>query len=165
VLGGVEYLRSPKNIHMSRIGIWGWSYGGFMSAMAMFRAPTTFKAGVAFSGVYDWANYNAGYTGERLTTPAENAEAYERSSPIYFSQQLQNHLLILHGIVDNNVLFQEAVQLSEKLIHEGKQFEESFYPEESHAYIRDESWKDAFGRTARFFDRYLKEQQSNLATR
>lgn len=165
VLGGVEYLRSLKNIDMSRVGIWGWSYGGFMTAMAMFRAPTTFKAGAAFSGVYDWANYNATYTDERLTSPAENPEAYERSSPIHFSNQLQNHLLILHGIVDNNVLFQDAVQLTEKLIHEGKQFEESFYPEETHAYVRDESLKDAFGRAARFFERYLKEQPATVAAR
>lgn len=155
VLGGVEYLRSLGNIDMSRIGIWGWSYGGFMTATAMFKSPETFKAGAAFSGVYDWANYNASYTGERLTTPAENPEAYQRSSPIHFSGQLQNHLLLLHGIVDDNVLFQEAVQLSEKLIHEGKQFDEVFYPEESHAYLRDETLKDAFGRGARFFEAHL----------
>lgn len=160
VLGGVEYLRKLKNIDMSHIGIWGWSYGGFMTAMAMFRAPQTFKAGAAFSGVYDWANYNAGYTDERLTTPAENPEAYERSSPIHFSSQLKNHLLIVHGIVDSNVLFQDAVQLSEKLIHEGKPFEESFYPEENHGYVRDESYRSAFGRAALFFDRYLKEEQA-----
>lgn len=163
VLGGVEYLRSLKNIDMSRIGIWGWSYGGFMTAMAMFRAPATFQAGAAFSGVYDWRNYNADYTDERLTSPAENPEAYERSSPIHFSGQLQNHLLILHGIVDDNVLFQDAVQLTEKLIHEGKSFEESFYPEESHAYVRDESLQNAFGRTAEFFDRYLKDRQTKAA--
>jgi dipeptidyl aminopeptidase/acylaminoacyl peptidase len=155
VLGGVEYLRGLKNIDIGRIGIWGWSYGGFMTAMAMFRAPATFKAGAAFSGVYDWANYNAEYTGERLTTPAENPEAYRRSSPIDFSGQLQNHLLLLHGIVDDNVLFQEAVQLTEKLIHESKPFEEAFYPEENHAYARDESFKDAFKRAADFFDRHL----------
>jgi dipeptidyl aminopeptidase/acylaminoacyl peptidase len=165
VLGGVEYLRGLKNIDMSRVGIWGWSYGGFMTAMAMFRAPNTFKAGAAFSGVYNWANYNATYTDERLTSPAENPEAYERSSPIYFSNQLRNHLLILHGIVDNNVLFQDAVQLTEKLIHESKQFEESFYPEESHAYVRDESLKDAFGRTAKFFDRYLQKEHPSAAAR
>ena len=155
VLGGVEYLRGLKNIDMERVGIWGWSYGGFMTAMAMFRAPATFKAGAAFSGVYDWANYNADYTGERLTTPAENPEAYRRSSPIDFSGQLRNHLLLVHGIVDDNVLFQDTVQLTEKLIHEGKSFEEVFYPEENHAYVRDESFKDAFQRAAKFFDRYL----------
>ncbi|MBV9407017.1 MAG: S9 family peptidase, partial [Acidobacteriaceae bacterium] len=163
VLGGVEYLRGLKNIDTSRVGIWGWSYGGFMTAMAMFRAPDTFLAGAAFSGVYDWANYNANYTDERLTTPAENPEAYERSSPIHFSSQLRNHLLLVHGIADNNVLFQEAVQLSEKLIHEGKHFEESFYPEEAHAYIRDETLRDAFHRAAQFFDHCLKEDQPNLA--
>jgi dipeptidyl aminopeptidase/acylaminoacyl peptidase len=156
VLGGVDYLRSMKNIDMHKIGIWGWSYGGFMTAAAMFKAPDVFKAGAAFSGVYDWNNYNAGYTDERLTTPAENPEAYRRSSPINFSNQLQGHLLILHGIADNNVLFQDAVQLSEKLIQENKQFEESFYPEESHAYLRDDSLQNAFGRAAALFDRYLK---------
>jgi dipeptidyl-peptidase 4 len=68
---------------------------------------------------------------------------------------LQNHLLVLHGIADSNVLFQDAVQLSEKLIHENKRFEESFYPEENHAFARDESYRDAFGKAAAFFDRYL----------
>jgi dipeptidyl aminopeptidase/acylaminoacyl peptidase len=159
VLGGIEYLRGLKNIDMARVGIWGWSYGGFMTAMAMFRAPAVFKAGAAFSGVYDWANYNADYTGERLTTPAENPEAYRRSSPIDFSSQLRNHLLLLHGIADDNVLFQDAVQLTEKLIHEGKPFEEAFYPEENHAYARDESFKDAFKRAAGFFDRYVGENR------
>jgi dipeptidyl aminopeptidase/acylaminoacyl peptidase len=157
VLGGVEFLRGLKNIDMGRVGIWGWSYGGFMTAMALFKEPETFKAGAAFSGVYDWANYNAGYTDERLSAPAENPEAYQRSSPIHFSSRLENHLLILHGIADDNVLFQEAVQLSEKLVHEGKPFEEAFYPEENHAYVRDETLRDAFGRTAQFFARYLKE--------
>jgi len=155
VLGGVDYLRGLKNIDMNRIGIWGWSYGGFMTAAAMFKDPTVFKAGAAFSGVYDWLNYNAGYTDERLTSPSENPEAFRRSSPIHFSGQLQNHLLILHGIADSNVLFQDAVQLSEKLIHEGKPFEESFYPEENHVFARDESYTDAFSKAAAFFDRYL----------
>ncbi len=155
VLGGVEYLRSLKNIDMKNVGIWGWSYGGFMTSAALFKAPGVFKAGAAFSGVYDWRNYNAGYTDERLTTPAENPEAYRRSSPIYFSGQLQDHLLILHGIVDSNVLFQDAVQLSEKLIREGKTFEESYYPEENHAFVRDESLQNAFGKAAAFFDTNL----------
>ncbi len=157
VIGGVEYLKSLKNVDIAHVGIWGVSYGGFMTAAGLFKTPDVFKAGAAFSGVYDWENYNAGYTQQRLTTPAENPEAYRRSSPIYFSQNLKNHLLIVHGIVDDNVLFQDAVQLSEKLIHEGKPFEEAFYPEENHGFTRDETLKDAFGRTAAFFDKYLKE--------
>lgn len=156
VLGAVDYLKSLKNVDTSRLGIWGVSYGGFMTAAALFKAPDAFKAGAAFSGVYDWDNYNAGYTEQRLTKPAENPEAYRRSSPIWFSSQLKNHLLLVHGIVDSNVLFQDAVQLSEKLIHEGKPFEEAFYPEENHGFARDETLKDAFGRASAFFDRWLQ---------
>lgn len=155
VVGGVEYLKTLKNVDTTRVGIWGVSYGGFMTAAGLFKTPDVFKAGAAFSGVYDWENYNAGYTQQRLTSPAENPEAYRRSSPIYYSGNLRNHLLIVHGIVDDNVLFQDAVQLSEKLIHEGKPFEEAFYPEENHGFTRDETLKDAFGRTAAFFERYL----------
>jgi dipeptidyl aminopeptidase/acylaminoacyl peptidase len=156
VLGAVEYLKSLKNVDTSRLGIWGVSYGGFMTAAALFKAPDAFKAGAAFSGVYDWENYNAGYTEQRLTKPSENPEAYKRSSPIWFSSQLKNHLLIVHGIVDDNVMFQDAVQLSEKLIHEGKPFEEAFYPEENHGFAREETLRDAFGRAAAFFDRWLQ---------
>ncbi len=156
VLGAVDYLKSLGNIDTDRLGTWGVSYGGFMTATSLFHAPGVFKAGSAWAGVYDWENYNAGYTAQRLNTPAANPEAYRRSSPLYFSNNLQDHLLIVHGMVDNNVLFQDAVQLTEKLIHEGKQFEHIYYPEESHGFVRDETWIDAFGRTAAWFDRWLK---------
>jgi dipeptidyl aminopeptidase/acylaminoacyl peptidase len=156
VLGAVDYLKSLGNIDTGRLGTWGVSYGGFMTAASLFKAPGVFRAGAAWAGVYDWENYNAGYTAQRLNTPASNPEAYRRSSPIWFSNNLQDHLLIVHGMVDNNVLFQDAVQLTEKLIHEGKQFEHIYYPEESHGFVRDETWIDAFGRTGAWFDRWLK---------
>ncbi len=155
VLGGVDYLRGLGNIDMKRVGIWGSSYGGFMTAMAMFLAPDTFHAGASFSAVDDWENYNAYYTEQRLNRPRENPEAYRRSSPIHFSSMLKNPFLIVHGIVDNNVMFQDAVQLSEKLIHEGKDFSEIYYPEESHLFVRDETLIDAFRRAAEFFERNL----------
>jgi dipeptidyl aminopeptidase/acylaminoacyl peptidase len=155
VLGAVEYMRGLGNIDMGRIGIWGISYGGFMTNMAMFQSPETFAAGASFASVNDWANYNAGYTEERLTKPSQNPEAYRRSSPVYFSGMLRNPLLIVHGMVDDNVLFQDAVQLSEKLIQEGKRFEQIYYPEESHGFVRDETWIDALRRATEFFDRHL----------
>jgi len=155
VLGGVDYLRSLGNIDMKRIGIWGSSYGGFMTAMAMFLSPDTFRAGASFSSVNDWENYNAGYTEERLGKPQDYPEAYRRSSPIHYSSLLKNPFLMVHGIVDNNVMFQDTVQLSEKLIHEGKDFSEIYYPEESHIFVRDESYIDAFRRATEFFDRNL----------
>ncbi len=156
VLGGVDYLKSLGNIDMNKLGIWGVSYGGFMTDMAMFLSPGTFKAGAAWAAVNDWENYNAGYTSQRLNTPQSNPEAYRRSSPIHFSGNLSDHLLIIHGIVDDNVLFQDAVQLSEKLIHEGKDFSQIFYPQESHGFIRDETWIDALRRTTEWFERYLQ---------
>jgi dipeptidyl aminopeptidase/acylaminoacyl peptidase len=156
VLGGVDYLKSLGSVDVNRVGIWGVSYGGFMTDMALFMSPGTFKAGAAWAAVNDWENYNAGYTAQRLNTPQQNPEAYRRSSPIHFSNNLKDHLLIVHGIVDDNVLFQDAVQLTEKLIHEGKDFSHIFYPEESHGFIRDETWIDAFRRTTEWFDRYLK---------
>jgi dipeptidyl aminopeptidase/acylaminoacyl peptidase len=156
VLGGVEYLRSLGNIDMKRIGIWGVSYGGFMTNMALFLAPGTFRAGSSWAAVNDWENYNAGYTAQRLNTPASNPEAYRRSSPIHFTGNLQDRLLIVHGMVDDNVLFQDAVQLAEKLIHERKEFAHIFYPQESHGFVRDETWIDALRRTLEWFDRYLQ---------
>jgi dipeptidyl aminopeptidase/acylaminoacyl peptidase len=156
VLGGVDFLRSLGNIDMKRLGMWGVSYGGFMTAMALFQAPGEFRAGSAWAGVYDWENYNAGYTAERLGTPASYPEAYRRSSPIHFSHGLQDQLQIIHGMVDSNVLFQDAVQLSEKLIQEGKTFEHFYYPEEDHAFVRDETLSDAYRRTADFLLKHLR---------
>ena len=156
VLGAVDYLKSLGNIDTSRLGIWGVSYGGFMTDMALFQAPGVFRAGAAWAAVNDWENYNAFYTGQRLNAPGTNPEAYRRSSPIWFSNNLRDKLLIVHGIVDDNVLFQDAVQLSEKLVHEGKDFSQIFYPEESHGFVRDETWSDALRRTSEWFDRWLK---------
>ncbi len=156
VLGGLDYLRSLGNIDMDKIGIWGVSYGGFLTNMAMFLAPNEFRAGASWAGVNDWENYNARYTAERLTSPEENPEAYRRSSPIHFSGMLRNPLLVIHGMVDNNVLFQDAVQLTEKLVKEHKPFWHVYYPEESHGFVRDETLLDAYGRTAEWFERHLR---------
>lgn len=156
VLGAVDYMKNLENIDMKRLGIWGVSYGGFMTNMAMFQSPGTFQAGSSWAAVNDWENYNHGYTRERLTTPAENPEAYRRSSPITFSRNLKDHLLLVHGMVDSNVLFQDTVQLTEKLIQEGRPFEEIFYPQEDHGFVRDETWIDALRRTTAFFEKYLR---------
>ena len=155
VLGGIDYLRSLGNVNTAKLGIWGISYGGFMTNMALFKAPNAFQAGVAWSAVNNWANYLAWYTRQRLTTPQESPDAYRRSSPINFSQNLKDHLLMLHGMSDDNVLFQDLVQLTEKLLHENKSFDTFFYPEENHLYYRDESIRDSFRRTDEWFARYL----------
>lgn len=156
VLGAVDFMNGLGNIDMSKLGIWGVSYGGFMTNMAMFQAPGVFKAGSSWAAVNDWENYNDGYTRERLTTPAENPEAFRRSSPITFSHNLKDNLLLIHGMVDSNVLFQDTVQLTEKLIQEGRPFEEIFYPQEDHGFVRDETWIDALRRTTALFEKHLR---------
>jgi dipeptidyl aminopeptidase/acylaminoacyl peptidase len=156
VLGAADFLRTLGNIDMDRLGIWGVSYGGFMTNMAMFLAPDVFRAGSSWAAVNDWENYNARYTQQRLNTPESNPEAYRRSSPIYFSSHLKNHLLVVHGMGDDNVLYQDAVHLVEKLIQEGKDFSQISYPQESHGFVRDETWIDAFKRTAALFDDRLR---------
>ncbi len=158
VLGAVDYMRSLGNIDMKRLGIWGVSYGGFLTNMALFLAPGTFQAGSSWAAVNDWEHYNAFYTTQRLNTPQSSPEAYRRSSPIHFSAGLRDKLLIVHGMVDSNVLFQDAVQLTEKLIQEGKDFEHFYYPEEDHGFVRDETWMDALRRTTAWFDRWVGRQ-------
>ena len=156
VLGAVDHLKSRGGVDMKRLGIWGVSYGGFMTNMALFLSPGTFKAGSSWAAVNNWENYNPGYTQQRLSTPAAHPEAYRRSSPISFSGNLRDPLQIVHGMIDSNVLFQDAVQLTEKLIQERKPFEEIFYPQEDHRFVRDETLIDAFSRTAHFFKEYLQ---------
>src|SRR5437762_5386801 len=98
--------------------MYGGSYGGFMTLMALFTAPDVFAAGAALRPVTDWANYNHGYTSNILNEPYNDSLAYKKSSPIYFAPGLKSHLLICHGMVDVNVHFQDAVKLTQRLIEE-----------------------------------------------
>ena len=99
-----------------RIGVYGGSYGGFITLMAMFTTPDVFAAGAALRPVTDWAHYNHGYTSNILNVPQKDAEAYRKSSPIYFAEGLKGALLICHGMVDTNVHFQDSVRLAQRLI-------------------------------------------------
>ena len=117
---GANFLVKRYGIDADRIGIYGGSYGGFITLMAMFNEPSTFKSGAALRSVTDWAHYNHGYTANILNTPVEDSLAYRRSSPIYHAEGLQDNLLILHGMVDTNVQFQDVVRLSQRLIELGK---------------------------------------------
>src|SRR6185312_6550819 len=103
-----------------RIGMYGGSYGGFMTLMALFTAPKSFGAGAALRPVTNWANYNHGYTGRILNLPDVDTLAYRRSSPIYFAQGLEDPLLIMQGMIDTNVHFEDSVELAERLIELGK---------------------------------------------
>ena len=140
-----------------RIGIYGGSYGGFITLMAMFTSPDTFAAGAALRPVTDWAHYNHGYTSDILNTPQTDAEAYRQSSPIYFAEGLKGALLICHGMVDTNVFFQDTVRLVQRLIELRKEnWSVAMYPVENHGFVRPESWADEYKRIFKLFEDNLK---------
>lgn len=160
-ISGIEFLDSKGWIDINNIGIYGGSYGGFVTLMAMFKHPELFKAGVSLRAVSNWKNYyysNWWFTLARLGNPDSTgvSEFYEQSSPITFSQNLQGHLLMTHGMLDDNVFFQDMVQLTQKLIDNKKDFEVMFYPKESHSFYRQTSWLDQYKRIYNCFEKYLK---------
>lgn len=157
---GARYLVSQLGIDETRIGIYGGSYGGFMTLMAMFKTPETFRSGAALRSVTDWAHYNQGYTGAILNTPVEDSLAYARSSPIYYAEGLKGHLLMLHGMVDTNVHFQDIVRLSQRLIElEKENWDLALFPVEGHGFEEASSWSDEYRRIFRLFESTLKEGQ------
>lgn len=154
---GAKYLVEKWQIDKNKIGIYGGSYGGFITLMAMFNAPETFKSGAALRSVTDWAHYNHPYTANILNTPVEDSLAYRRSSPIYHAAGLQGNLLILHGMVDTNVQFQDVVRLSQRLIELGKDnWELAVFPMESHGFVTPSGWTDEYKRIFKLFQTTLK---------
>ena len=151
-----NYLVKEMGIDKDRIGMYGGSYGGFMTLMTMFTAPDVIKAGAALRPVTDWAHYNHGYTANILNEPFTDSIAYAKSSPINHAAGLKNHLLICHGMVDVNVHFQDAVRLNQRLIELGKEnWEMAVYPVEDHGFVEPSSWTDEYKRILKLFDTYL----------
>jgi len=161
-ISGINYLDGLGMIDRNKVGIYGGSYGGFISLMAAFRHPEYFKAAAALRPVSDWRNYAKGnwwFTMGRLGdyTKEENKIYYEISSPITYANELTVPLFITHGMLDENVYFQQSVLLVEKLIEEKKDFEIMFYPKEYHGFHLQSSWLDQYRRIYDFFERNLKK--------
>lgn len=157
---GRNYLISKLNIDSTRIGIYGGSYGGFITLMALFTEPGKFKCGAALRSVTDWAHYNHEYTSNILNTPQEDENAYKKSSPIYYAQNLKDRLLILHGILDDNVQYQDVVRLSQRLIELQKDnWELASYPIEPHGFKSTTSWIDEYKRIYKLFEEELNSKK------
>ncbi|KFN50055.1 S9 family peptidase [Arenimonas composti] len=157
-LDGVAYMVREHQGDPENVGIYGGSYGGFMSLIALFRAPETFAAGAALRPVTDWTTYNHEYTSNILNTPDVDPEAFRLSSPIEYAQNLQGHLLISHGMIDDNVFYQDSVRLAQRLIELKKDhWELASYPLERHGYQHPESWYDQYRRIFQLFERSLKD--------
>ncbi len=155
---GAKWLVEKHNIDPKRIGIYGGSYGGFITLMAMFTTPDVFAAGAALRPVTDWAHYNHGYTSSILNEPVTDSIAYVKSSPIYYANGLKGALLICHGMVDVNVHFEDAVRLQQRLIELGKDnWELAAYPVEDHGFVEPSSWTDEYKRILKLFEQNLKK--------
>ncbi len=151
-----KFLTKNYGVDAGKIGIYGGSYGGFITLMGLFTTPDVFKAGAALRPVTDWAHYNHGYTSNILNEPVNDSIAYAKSSPINFANGLKNHLLICHGMVDVNVHFQDVVRLSQKLIELGKDnWELAVYPMEDHGFVEPSSWTDEYKRILKLFNERL----------
>ncbi len=154
---GAQWLVANQQVDAKRIGIYGGSYGGFITLMALFTTPDVFAAGAALRPVTDWAHYNHPYTASILNEPHTDSLAYAKSSPLYHAEGLKGHLLICHGMVDVNVHFQDAVRLSQRLIELGKDnWEMAVYPMEDHGFVEPSSWTDEYKRILKLFEDHLK---------
>ncbi|WP_291105083.1 MULTISPECIES: S9 family peptidase [unclassified Flavobacterium] len=155
-IDGKKYLVDNYGIDANRVGIYGGSYGGFITLMAMLTAPKEFASGAALRSVTDWAHYNHGYTGNILNFPETDPDAYKKSSPIYFAENLEGNLLMLHGMVDNNVEYKDIVRLSQRFVELGKKnWSLSSFPVESHGFVQTYSWIDEYSRILNLFNTTL----------
>ncbi|MCD9126268.1 S9 family peptidase [Luteimonas sp. C4P040a] len=156
-LDGIDWLVDNHQADRDRVGIYGGSYGGFMTFMALFREPGVFKAGAALRPVTDWSQYNHAYTANILNTPDIDPEAYLKSSPMEYADRLQDNLLIAHGMIDDNVFYKDSVMMAQRLIELRKdKWELASYPLERHAYQHPASWYDQYRRIHELFERTLK---------
>lgn len=155
---GINWLAQHAHVDSQRVGVYGGSYGGFLTYMSLFTQPDLFKAGAALRPVADWATYNEPYTSDILNYPDVDPLAYRRSSPIYFTQGLQNQLLINAPMQDDNVFFQDNVRLVQRLIEQEKTayFETAIFPVEHHGFKQPSSWLDEYQRIYQLFEDNLK---------
>jgi dipeptidyl aminopeptidase/acylaminoacyl peptidase len=157
LLDGKKWLVEQAAVDPKHVGAYGGSYGGFMTLMALFRAPGEFAAGAALRPVTDWMQYDHEYTSGILNDPQVDPIAYARSSPIEFAAGLQDALLICHGVIDDNVLFEDSMRLYERLIELHKDnFSMSPYPLDRHGFTNADSWLDEYKRIYRLFESNLR---------
>ncbi|SFQ76584.1 S9 family peptidase [Hymenobacter arizonensis] len=129
---GAKYLGSLPYVDKSRIGIWGWSYGGYMTSLAMTKNPDLFKMGIAVAPVTNWRYYDTVYTERYLKTPQENPAGYDENSPVQFAQNLKGKFLLVHGTGDDNVHFQNSIAFVDALIKADKDYQTLYYPNRNH---------------------------------
>ncbi len=153
---GARWLGSQSFVDPARIGVWGWSYGGYMTLNLMFKAPDVFRAGVAGAPVTDFSLYDTHYTERYLDRPQDNAAGYAASSVLPYAKDLNGPLLVMHGMADDNVLFLNSTKLFRKLQDLGKPFDVMVYPGAKHGLMRQHDGRHGYKMIKRFFDENLR---------
>lgn len=140
-----NYLVGLGYVRPDRVGIWGWSYGGYLTCMALLSKPGVFDTGVAVASVTDWKSYNEWYTRRRLGMVKDDKDKiFEKTSPITYASGLKDNLLLVHGMLDDNVLYQDTARLIQRLIDNGKYFDMLAYPRDDHGIGKDTSRPHVF---------------------
>jgi dipeptidyl-peptidase-4 len=155
----VEYLKGLGWVDAARIGLWGWSGGGYHTLYALLHAPGVWKAGMAGAPVTDWNLYDAIWTERYLDTPQDNPEGYRESSVTTYAEKLKDRLLIVHGFADDNVHPQNTVVFIDKLIKAGIPYEDAFYPGQKHAF-QGAATRHWYARMTEFFERTLASSRT-----
>ena len=153
---GAEFLKTLPFVDPDRIGIYGWSYGGYMTLMAMMQAPDEFKAGISGAPVTDWRLYDTHYTERYMSTPSANSDGYDVSNVLSHVEQLRGSLLIIHGMADDNVLLNHSTLLFREMQKKGIPFESMMYPGETHGFKDPDIKVHRTRLMMNFFDRHLK---------
>jgi dipeptidyl-peptidase-4 len=134
-----DYLVSLGYVNPDRCGVWGWSYGGFLTCMIQLTKPGVFDTGVAVASVTDWKSYNEWYTRRRLGMEKDDPEVYKKTSPVHHAAGLKDNLYLIHGMLDDNVLYQDTARLIQQLVEKGKPFDMLAYPRDDHSIGKDTS--------------------------
>ena len=159
---GAEFLRTLPYVDPARIGVFGWSYGGYMALMCMMQAPDVFAAGVAGAPVTDWHLYDTHYTERFMGTPQSNPDGYAKSSVLHYADDLKGSLLIMHGMADDNVLFTHSTTLFKKLQDLNEPFEVMTYPGGKHGLLRHaDMGRHGYMTIKRFFDRTIGQDAAS----
>lgn len=155
-LAAKKFLASLGYVDEQKVGVWGWSYGGFLTCMIQLTAPGEFATGVAVASVTDWKSYNEWYTRRRLGMEKDDLEVYKKTSPVWHAKGLNGDLLLIHGMLDDNVLYQDTARMAQALIDERKQFSMFGYPRDDHNIGLATSRPHVFGQIMRHLYRKLK---------
>ena len=144
-IASARWFAAQPYVDPDRIGIWGWSYGGYMSSLSMFRGAGVFKAALAVAPVTDWRFYDTIYTERYMRTPQENPAGYAEGAPLAYADSLKGHFLLVHGTGDDNVHFQNSVRLVERLEAANRQFDMRIYPNKTHAIAGGNTRENLYG--------------------